>query len=185
MNDIIFNDCLLAECTKLCGRRTDTGGICRECDSGLKSFDDVSEPNEDSYESDPELIKRLSKQYDLSFELDVAATQYNKKCNDYLSDALHQDWITLGDVWCNPPHSLNEEFIKRADSQHKKYNINICMIVPTNCQSMGTWHNLIESETKLITENHPILKRPKFFKNGRKTKHSSRNAYRVIVWRKK
>jgi len=180
-NEIIM---LQDQCTKHCGKRTDTGEICRECDSGLKSFDDIPEPDEDSYETDPELIKRLSKQYDLSFELDAAATHSNKQCDNYLSDALHEDWIK-GDVWCNPPHSLNEEFIKRADSQHKKYNINICMIVPTNCQSMGTWHQLIESETKLFTENHPILKRPKFFKNGRKTKHPSRNAYRVIVWRKK
>lgn len=89
------------------------------------------------------------------------------------------------DVWYNPPHSLNEEFIKRDDAQHKEHNINICMIIPTNCQSMSTWHRLIENETIIITENHPILKRPKFFKLGRKTKHPSRNAYRVIIWRKK
>lgn len=152
-------------------------------ESGLKLFDHTIEPDEDSYETDPELIQRFEKQYDLQFQLDAAAKDYNKKCSDYLHDALHQDW-TRGDVWCNPPHTLNEEFIIRADAQHKKYNINICMIVPANCQSMPTWHNLIESETKVITENHPVLKRPKFFKNGRKTKHSSRNAYRVIIWRK-
>lgn len=155
--------------------------------SGLVEFDDTVEPDEDSYETDPKLIERFEKQYDLKFELDAAARDYNKICENYLDDALYQEWLSRCvhvDVWCNPPHSLNEEFIKRADAMHKKYNINICMIVPANCQSMPTWHLLIENELAVITENHPILKRPKFFKNGKPTKHSSRNAYRVIVWRK-
>lgn len=155
----------------------------------FRPFDDIEKPDEDSYETDYTLIKKLEKQYGLKFGLDAAATKHNTKCKQFLHDALHQDW-SLGivyspDVWCNPPHSLNEEFIRRADAQHKKHNINICMIVPTNCQSMGVWHALIETETKLITENHPLLRRPKFFKLGRKTKHSSRNAYRVIIWREK
>ena len=152
--------------------------------SELKSIDDRLEPDEDSYETDPKLIERLSKQYSLNFQLDAAARKNNSICNFFLEDSLHQEWGMNFDVWCNPPHSLNEEFIKRADAQHKKHNINICMIVPTNCQSMPTWHKLIESETEIITENHPLLARPVFFKNGRKTKYPSRNAYRVIIWRK-
>lgn len=155
----------------------------------LKEIDDRVEPDEDSYETDPDLIFRLELQFGLNFDLDAAAKDYNAKYDYFLNDALHQEWTRSNgykvDVWCNPPHSLNEEFIIRADAQHKKHNINICMIVPTNCQSMPTWHKLIESETILITENHPIKGRPKFFKNGRKTKFPSRNAYRVIIWRKK
>ena len=153
----------------------------------LKEIDDRIEPDEDSYETDPKLIERFEIQYNLDFMLDAAATEKNSKCVDWLDDALHEEWRKASqlDVWCNPPHSLNDEFIKRADAQHKKHNINICMIVPTRCQSMPTWHKLIESETEIITENHPILKRPKFFKNGRPTKFPSKNAYRVIIWRKK
>ena len=157
----------------------------------LVDFDPANEPDEDSYETDPELFKKIKSQYNLNFQLDAAAKHYNTKCLYFLGDALHQEW-TLGDhkpelvdVWCNPPHSLNKEFIKRADAQHKKYNINICMIVPANCQSMPTWHKLIESETQTITENHPIKGRPTFFKLGRKTKFPSRNAYHIIIWRKK
>ena len=152
----------------------------------FKLIDDRVEPDEDSYETDPKLFQRLQTQYGLKFGLDAAARSYNTKCHMFLDDALHLEWIDREkyDVWCNPPHSLNEEFIKRADAQHKKHNINICMIVPANCQSMPTWHRLIESETETITENHPIKGRPVFFKLGRKTKHPSRNAYRVIVWRK-
>ena len=152
--------------------------------SELKPIDDRIEPDEDSYETDPKLIERFQKQYGLNFQLDAAARKNNSVCNLFLQDALHQEWGMSFDVWCDPPHSKNEEFIKRADAQHKKHNINICMIVPTRCQSMPTWHKLIESETQIITENHPILKRPTFFKNGRKTKFPSKNAYRVIIWRK-
>ncbi len=186
-----MNSELLSLCK--CGARTDNGILCRACE-GLRKFDDIEEPDEDSYETDPKLIQRMEKNYNLKFELDAAAKDYNTKCDSFLSDALHQEWIVDNpniskiikkDVWCNGPHSLNEEFIMRADAQHKKHNINICMIVPTNCQSMGTWHKLIESEKQIITENHPLLKRPSFFKRGKKTKFSSRNAYRVIVWRKK
>ena len=160
---------------------------------GFKSYIDTWEDRGFEYKYNFRLFKRMEKNYNLQFELDAAAKDYNTKCFRFLDDALHQEWHNFKadgiekdfvDVWCNHPHSLNEEFIKRADSQHKEYNINICMIIPTNCQSMPTWHNLIESETELITENHPILKRPRFFKNGKKTKHPSRNAYRVIIWRK-
>lgn len=155
----------------------------------MKTVDNTVEPDEDSYETDPELIKRMQTSYDLKFGLDVAAKDYNSKCNNYLDDAMHKEWIiAIGkrdDVWCNPPHSMNLKFIKRADAQHKKWNINICMIIPTNVQSSAVWHELIETETHCIVENHPIKRRPKFFKHGRKTKHSSRNAYRVIIWRSK
>ena len=131
----------------------------------------------------------MEKNYDLKFGLDTAAKEYNAKCNKYLDNAMFQEWIISisgrDDVWCNPPHSMNTDFIRRADAQHKKWNINICMIVPTNVQSSGVWHELIETETHIITENHPLLRRPKFLKRGRKTKYTSRNAYRVIVWRRK
>jgi len=156
--------------------------------AGLEKFDPVSEPDEDSYETPPKLVERMAKNYGFNFQLDAAATQNNKICDFYLRDALHQEWIMGAlylDVWCNPPHSLTEEFVRRADAQYKKHNINICMIVPTNCQSADFWQELIENETECFIENHPIAKRPHFLKNGRKTKFPSRNAYRSIIWRKK
>lgn len=157
----------------------------------LKEFDPDLEPDEDSYETPPKLLERMAKLTGFKFELDAAATKENKVCKNFLSDALHQEWaifymqmLYFVAVWCNPPHSLTEEFVRRACTQYKKHNINICMIVPTNCQSAKFWHELIENETECFVENHPIRSRPHFLKNGRKTKHGSRNAYRVIIWRK-
>ncbi len=150
----------------------------------LKPYDDTVEPDQDSYETPPKLLKHLAQIYHLNFQLDAAATFENTKCSTFLSEALHFSWNhNIGDVWCNPPHSLTEEFVRRADAQHKEHNINICMIVPANCQSTVFWEEIIEDELTVKVENHPIKSRPRFLKNGKKTKFGSRNAYRVIIWR--
>lgn len=154
----------------------------------LKLIDDRQEPDQDSFETPPSLYSRLCAEYGVRPQLDAAAKSYNSKCLNFLDDALHQEW-TIGsnivDVWCNPPHSMNELFVRRADQQHKKYGMTILMIIPTNCQSAQFWHELIEDEKTIKVENHPILGRPRFLKLGRKTKDISRNAYRVIIWRNK
>ena len=155
----------------------------------LKTFDNQPPPNEDSYETPPELYERLQEQYEMNFQLDAAAVGYNSKCPDFLASALFQEWNRskddIVDVWCNPPHSMNEEFIRRAELQHIKHNINIVMIIPANVVGTKTWHELIENETTVFRENHPVKGRPKFLKHGRQTKHPSRNSYVSIVWRRK
>ena len=152
----------------------------------FKLIDDRVEPDEDSYETTPKQVSHFEEIYGLDFRLDAAATRENSKCPTFLTDALHQEWnLEAQDVWCNPPHSMNLDFVKRSDAQHKKYNINICMLIPTRIQSSPVFHELIENETEVFVENHPVLRRPKFLKNGRPTKHGSKNGYCVIIWRKK
>lgn len=161
--------------------------------SGLNQFDMDFHPDEDSYESPKELVRRLEKNYGMKFELDAAANIDNRICEYFLNNAMFQEWIieypngypSIVDVWCNPPHSMNEEFIKRADNQHRRYDMNITMIIPANVIGTTIYHRLIESETKCFVENHPVRHRPIFLKNGRKTKHPSRNSYQSIIWRKK
>lgn len=160
--------------------------------SGLNLFDANFHPDEDSYETPKELVRRLEKNYGLKFELDAAANFDNKICEHFLNNAMFQEWVikhsisfSVVDVWCNPPHSMNEEFIKRAYTQHRRYGMNICMIIPANVTGTTMYHRLIENETECFVENHPVKGRPIFLKNGRKTKYPSRNSYRSIVWRKK
>lgn len=155
----------------------------------LKETDDRVEPDEDSYETTPQQVFHFEEIYGLDFRIDAAANRENSKCIDFLDNAMHQEWLGgvnktfYEDVFCNPPHSMNLEFVKRADAQHKKHNINILMLIPTRCQSSPIWHEIVESETEVFTENHPVLRRPKFLKNGRPTKHGSKNGYCVIIWR--
>ena len=148
---------------------------------------------DDDFWTPLDLYERLCKLYNIKPELDVAASQQNTKCDNFLTNALFEEWYTLVggghnirlvDVWCNPPHSLTEEFIRRADSQHKKYNINIMMIVPSNTESTKVWSELIENDHYDLVENHRVEGRPRFLQHGNtKTKFSSRNAYRVLIWR--
>jgi len=148
----------------------------------FKQFDDTNttvEEDEDNYETPPELYCRLCGLYSIFPKIDVAATNENKKCFDYITDAFHVDWGS-NDVWCNPPGSLQLKFIERAENQYHKYNMNILMIVPANCVSTEVWHRIIEGKR----EYHAVKGRPIFLKNGRKTKFPSRNSYLCIVWRK-
>lgn len=158
--------------------------------SSINDFDLSFHPDEDSYETPLDMFERLEKQYNMNFQLDAAAKENNSKCNDsFLHNAMFQPWknphsLTQCDVWCNPPHSMNEEFIRRADAEHKRLNINIVMIVPANVVGTKAWHELIENEIDTFTENHPVKGRPVFRKHGRKTEFPSRNSYVIIVWRK-
>lgn len=145
---------------------------------------------DDDFWTPIDLYQRLCKLYSLNPQLDVAATIINKKCSFFLDNALFQEWILQDgsrvDIWCNPPHSMTEEFIRRADSQYRKYNLNIIMIVPSNTESTKVWSDLIETDYSDIVENHRVEGRPRFLQHGNtKTKFSSRNAYRVLIWRKR
>lgn len=160
--------------------------------SGLNEYDMEFHPDEDSYETPRALVDRMASNYGMKFELDVAANEQNKKCEHFLNNAMFQEWVikhsisfSVVDVWCNPPHSMNEEFIKRANLEHKRKNMNIVMIIPANVTGTKTYQKLIENETECFVENHPLKGRPVFLKNDRKTKNPSRNSYRIIVWRKK
>lgn len=155
----------------------------------LKLVDDrftTVEEDEDNYETPKELYTRLCKLYSIQPQIDACADEQNHKCEYWLKDALHQDWMIsfdfmATDVWCNPPGSLQLKFIERAELQYRKWNMNIIMIVPANCVSTEIWHKYIEDKR----EYHAVKGRPVFLKNGRKTKFPSRNSYVCIVWRKK
>jgi phage N-6-adenine-methyltransferase len=153
----------------------------------LKQFDDTNtivEEDDDNYETPDELFYSLTTNYNIIPRLDACATKENTKCQYFLTDALHQQWMIGGiavDVWCNPPGSLQLKFIERAESQYLKYNMNIIMIVPANCVSTEIWHQYIERKR----EYYAVKGRPIFLKNGRKTKFPSRNSYVCIVWRRK
>lgn len=156
--------------------------------SEFKLVDDrftTVEDDDDNYETPDELFTSLCIKYQILPRLDACATKENRKCVEFLTDALHQNWIpssiTPVDVWCNPPGSEQLRFIERAESQYLRYNMNIIMIVPANCVSTEVWHRLIEDKR----EYHAVKGRPVFLKNGRKTKFPSRNSYVCIIWRKK
>jgi len=139
----------------------------------------------DEWETPQELIDYLCEKYKITIRLDVACTDKNSKCVYGYFDALNKEWYGPNsesfDVWCNPPHSKNEEFVKKAYDQWVKHNINIMMILPANSMCTNYADNWIES----FAEYHPINRKfCKFLYKGEK-KDSSRNGYFVVIWRKK
>lgn len=154
----------------------------------LKSFDDKNttvEEDDDNYETPNPLYNQLCQTYQIFPKLDVCADSINRKCLDYISkeqNALFIEWITSKpvDVWANPPGSLQLAFIERAESQYKKYGMNIMMILPSRVLGTTIWHKYIENKR----EYHAILGRPSFLKHGRKTKWPAMHAYVVVIWRK-
>lgn len=136
----------------------------------------------DEWETPPELFKRLSDQYDMNFTLDVATNDdYNNSlCDESLTRAFDQEWLTDGDIWCNPPHSQNREFVVRANDQWKKHNINILMLLP----SRATHSRYAQKYIKPYAEVHPIYGRIRFLRDGKLSENTSLNAYDVVIWRK-
>lgn len=131
----------------------------------------------DEWETPDELYQYLVDKYDISPSLDVASNEYNTKCLFRLKNGLTDEWVYTS--WCNPPHSLNEEFVKRAYDQWVKHNITIMMILPANSLCTNYAENWIEP----FAEDHPINRKfCKFLYKGQK-KDSSRNGYRVVIWR--
>ena len=145
----------------------------------------------DEWETPQELYNHLCETYQIYPNLDVACTTKNRRCRsgchiDLETDGLDEEWDrtnldTPAVVWCNPPHSLNEEFVKKAYNEWAKNNITIMMILPAN--SLCT--NYAEHWIEPFTEYHPINRKfCKFLYYGEK-KDSSRNGYFVVIWRKR
>ena len=88
----------------------------------------------------------LSTELKSDFIIDACATKYTRKCPDYFTledDGLSQKWLTVGDVFLNPPYAkgVQDLWINKAVKE--------CML--GNCKSVVA---LIpaRTETKLFHE---------------------------------
>ena len=73
------------------------------------------------------------------FDLDACATSWKEaKGIIFISpedNALEVEWgkhicVQLKTVWCNPPFSQKELFLKRAKEQSAKHNLIVCCMIP-------------------------------------------------------
>ncbi len=137
---------------------------------------------DDEFETPDELYQDLCYKYNIFPQLDVAATKENSKCKFFFTkedNALNHEWYM--DFWCNHPHTLHAEFVEKCHKQVCKNDRQGLQIIPANCARTTYWHKYIEGKQ----EYHAIKGSITFFKDGKPTKDSSRNAYFVIVWRKR
>lgn len=139
----------------------------------------------DEWETNQELFIYLIEKYNFTPELDVCATQENKKCRlwiDKIYNALGSQWYSPSKkCWCNPPHSLTEEFVREASKNFLERGIETMMIIPANsiCTKYSEeliWYN---------AEYYPIPRRLCYFLQDGVRKDNSRNGYFVVIWRKR
>ena len=143
----------------------------------------------DEWETPKELYESLCYKYGIFPTVDICADEKNKKCNLWKEDSLEIPWGlysfedgfgVVADIWCNPPHSKTEDFVRKACKEWIKHNINIMMIIPANSICTKYGEECIEPHA----EYHPIFFRPKFLRYG-ELKDPSRNSYFVVIWRKR
>ena len=141
----------------------------------------------DDWETPNHLYQHLCGKYNIHPTLDVAADFINTKTKVFHNDSLDTEWCydmvnpEYRDVWCNPPHSKTESFVKKADEQWKKHNINILMIVPANSICAHYFDDVFDNNH---ASYYRISGRPQFLRNGKVSKFPSRNSYFVVIWRK-
>lgn len=139
------------------------------------------------WETPLDLYTNLCNKYKIHPYLDVAANKKNSLCRWYHTNALETDWIIhdelevpVQDIWCNPPHSKNEEFVKKAYGEWSKYNMNIMMILPAN----AICTNYAEDFILDYAEYYPINRSYCRFRHKGKETAGSRNGYFVVIWRR-
>jgi len=136
---------------------------------------------DDEWETPKELYDELCEKYGIHPTLDACATTDNRKCATYFTeedDGLRQHWEF--DTWCNPPHTMTGDFVRKAHNEWLINNINIMILVPANTVSTIWWHECVEG----MTEYHAIKGRIRFIKDGKPSKFVSRNSYILIIYRK-
>lgn len=86
----------------------------------------MSERIQDRYRTPPELLCAIRRDFGLAFTLDAAADESNATAADYLAGphgsarecacGLCAPWE--GTVWCNPPYSHVEPWVRKATFEH-------------------------------------------------------------------
>ena len=146
-----------------------------------KSIVRSEESLSDEWETPKELFDEFCEKYNIHPRLDPCATSANRKCLLYFTEeenGLQQEWEH--DVWCNPPHSMTGDFVRKAYSEWLQNNINIMLLVPANTVSTIWWHEYVEN----TTEYHAIKGRIRFLRDGKPSEFVSRNSYILIIYRK-
>ena len=133
----------------------------------------------DEYETPDEVFDELCKKYNMSPTLDVCTTRKMSKCKKFFTkDATSKNWTQS--VWCNPPHSKTKDFVKKADAEWKRNNIDIMMLIPANSICAAYFDDILD---KGHATYHRLSGRIRFLVEGKPSEFPSRNAYFVVLWR--
>ena len=102
-------------------------------------------PNgKDDYRTPDWLFDLLNARF--NFEVDAAASSDNHKCNNFFDEehsGLDRDWGAAR-VFCNPPFSEKDKWIKKAYMEVRKGDCPLCvMILPLGCMDTKVFNRYI------------------------------------------
>lgn len=127
-----------------------------------------AKPEVDNLATTPEMFAPLHERF--NFTLDVAALPHNAKLERFYTpddDGLARSWA-YERVWCNPPYSDIDSWVKKAWWEYQIGVELIVMLLPANRCEQGWWQRGIEPYRDrgqgLRVEFLPG--RPRFIKHG-------------------
>lgn len=102
----------------------------------------VHSKGKDDWETPAWLFEYFNTKY--NFGLDAAASLDNALCKKYFTeedDALKQSWRGYGNVFVNPPYSLNQKFIEKIIDELDGI-FTVCALVPSRTDTRW-FHDLV------------------------------------------
>lgn len=84
----------------------------------------------DDWSTPPQFFRELDAE--LHFDLDVCATEENRKCLRYFSkeqDGLQQSWAGCR-VFCNPPYSQIKKWVEKAYREGTQEGTLVALLIP-------------------------------------------------------
>jgi len=99
------------------------------------------------YVTPPEFVAALP---EAPFDLDVAADTINRKAKQYYDegmDGLRMEWY--GKVWCNPPYSEPEKWIRKAIEEAKRPEVKVIVMLLKSDTGTKWFHDLLMPNAKI------------------------------------
>ncbi len=126
-------------------------------------YNSRTKTSKDDWETPPELFLPLDKVF--KFNYDAAASKENTLCNKFNDDAFNTSWGSDKRIWCNPPFSAKEGFLKRA-LEFRQKNQHIVFLLPSNARETEWWNDIVIPYADEIIN---LIGRVNFRSNGKPT----------------
>lgn len=124
------------------------------------------------------LNKKIYELYGKHFTIDMCASHKNAKCKKYYTkkeNGLLQNYE--GEiVFCNPPYSEKEDWIKKCYNDAQKPNTIIVMLIPSATEII-VWHKYCMKADRILL----CVGRVQFWLDGKKIKKSGNTIGSAIV----
>lgn len=106
----------------------------------MKGLEVLFSKKSDEWETPNDLYQELDNEF--HFDLDAAASDVNHKCDLYIKeDALNMPWYGKN-IFCNPPYSQWQKFVKKAFEENQKYGSTIVLLLPSRTDTKA-FHEFI------------------------------------------